>query len=175
MPNKHQRDKVSSNSYKKTSTSNKGGGYWVTCETDMGPVPRGTPGMAIKDCMKFPDDSGVDCVLFWANHHVDSGKKDGNVWILGEWSKCNVLHGPRSAWPGGKKAMKSTEKLLNDIFKKGNHVTVLMALDLLMKAGGTGTSIIDGKGEGGWVFDVPNVVSPCSTESLEERMGAVSF
>jgi hypothetical protein len=50
-----------------------------------------------------------------------------------------------------------------------------MALDLLMKAGGTGTSIIDGKGEGGWVFDVPNVVSPCSTESLEERMGAVSF
>jgi hypothetical protein len=77
-------------SSKKASASNKAPGYWVTYDTDMGPVPRGTPCMCMKDCMKITGASGIDCVLFWANHHVHQGKKDGNVWMLGQWSKCTA-------------------------------------------------------------------------------------
>jgi hypothetical protein len=116
----------------------------------MGPVPRGTPGMCMKDCMNVTDASGMDCVLFWANHHVDQGKKDGNVWMLGQWSKCQVLDGPPSAWPGGEKAMRSTEKLLDGIFKRGDHVTMLMGLGMMLDAGSPGCAIIDGPGEGAW-------------------------
>ncbi len=143
-------------SYKKTSSSkkapssNKAPGYWVTYQTDMGPVPQGTPGMCLKDCMKINEASGMDCVLFWANHHVDKGKTDGNVWMLGQWSKCQVLDGPPSAWPGGEKAMRSTEKLLDGIFKKGDHVTKLMGLGMMMDVGSPGCAIIDGPGEGAW-------------------------
>jgi len=138
---------------KKTKqASNKAPGYWVTYETDMGPVPRGTPGMCMKDCMNTDAAgmSGMDCVLFWANHHMDQGKQDGNVWMLGQWSKCTVLDGPPSAWPGGKKAMISTEKLLDGIFKRGDHVTMLMGLSVMIDAGSTDCAIIDGGGEGAW-------------------------
>jgi hypothetical protein len=118
----------------------------------MGPVPRGTPGMCMKTGLKptTTNASEIDCVLFWANHHVDKGKKDGNVWMLGQWSKCTVLDGPPEAWPGGEKAMKSTEKLLDGIFEKGDHVTMLTGLGMMLDAGSPGCAIIDGPGEGAW-------------------------
>ena len=137
-------------SSKKASASNKAHGYWVTYDTDMGPVPRGTPGMCMKDCMKITGASGIDCVLFWANHNVHLGKKDGNVWMLDQWSKCTVLHGPAAAWPGGVQAMRSTEKLLDGIFQKGDHVTMLIGLGEMMKHDNPCCAIIDGVGEGAW-------------------------
>ena len=140
----------SSNSYKKTAFSDKGGGDWVTYETDMGPVPRGTPCMRMKHCMQFEDGSGVDCVLFWANPHVDSRKKDGNVWMLGECSKCKKLDGPKHEWPGGEQAKKSTERLLIKLFKKRTHVQILLMLELLMQSGATGTAVIDGEESTVW-------------------------
>ena len=136
------------------SSANKAPGYWVTYETDMGPVPRGTPGLCMKDCMTGVDGAGMDCVLFWPNHRAKTGKTDGNVWMLGQWSKCQVLTGPPAAWPGGKKAMKVAEKLLDGIFAKGDHVTVLMSLGMLMTAGTPGTAVIDGAGEGAWAFPI---------------------
>jgi len=139
-------------SSKQVSSSNKAPGYWVTYETDMGPVPRGTPGMCMKTAFKptATNPCNIDCVLFWANHHVDKGKTDGNVWMLGQWSKCTVLDGPAEAWPGGEKAMKSTEQLLDHIFRNGQHVTMLMGLGMLLDGGSPDTAIIDGPGEGAW-------------------------
>jgi hypothetical protein len=136
----------------KKTAGNNAAGYWVTYETDMGPVPRGTPGLCMKDCMTAPDDAGNDCVLFWANHHASQGKKDGNVWIVGQWQKCQRFNVSGAAWPGGNNAKKAAENLLNSIFANGDHKTVLIALGLLMKAGSPGTCIIDGPGEGAWRF-----------------------
>jgi hypothetical protein len=137
---------------KKASAPKKAAGYWVTYETDMGPVPRGTPCMCLPTGLKPTTTNAfeIDCVLFWANHHVDKGKMDGNVWMLGQWSKCTVLDGPPEAWPGGEKAMKSTEKLLDHIFEKGEHVTMLMGLGMMLDAGSPATAVIDGTGEGAW-------------------------
>lgn len=144
--------KASKKASKNAPAPKKAAGYWVTYETDMGPVPRGTPGMCLPTDLKptTTDAFEIDCVLFWANHHVDQGKKDGNVWMLGQWSKCHVLDGPPSTWPGGEKAMRSTEKLLDGIFKRGDHVTMLMGLGMMLDAGSPGCAIIDGPGEGAW-------------------------
>ena len=140
----------SSNSYKKTVLSDKGGGDWVTYDTDMGPVPRGTPCMRMKHCMKFEDGSGVDCVLFCANHYVYSLKQEGNMWMFGESSKCKKLDGPKHQWPGGEQAKKSTERLLVKLFKKGKHVEMLLMLELLLQAGARGAVVMDGEQVAVW-------------------------
>jgi hypothetical protein len=98
------------------SSANNALGDWVVCETDMGPVPRGTPGLCMKDCMNVTDDSGIDCLLFWPNHDVDKGKQDGNVWMLGQSSKCKIVRGPKwQTWPGGTKGKEMAEKVLDSI------------------------------------------------------------
>ncbi len=56
------------------------------------------------------------------------------MWIVGQWQKCQQFDVSPAAWPGGKKAKKAAEKLLDRIFANGDHVTVLMALGLLMSA-----------------------------------------
>ena len=142
--------KASKKAFNNAPAPKKAVGYWVTYETDMGPVPRGTPCMRMKHCMQFEDGSGVDCVLFWANPHVDSRKKDGNVWMLGECSKCKKLDGPKHEWPGGEQAKKSTERLLIKLFKKRTHVQILLMLELLMQSGATGTAVIDGEESTVW-------------------------
>lgn len=141
-------------------------GYWVTYETDMGPVPQGTPGLCMKDCMSQPDALGNDCVLFWANHRVKEGKTDGNVWMVGKWEKCSVIEANAGTWPGGKKSKKAAEKLLDKIFKKGDHVTKLLGLQMLMDAYSSGTAIIDGPGEGAWEFPA---AAACSCEPSGEH------
>jgi hypothetical protein len=133
------------------SSVNNALGEWVSCETDMGPVPRGTPGLCMKDCMNVTDDSGVDCLLFWPNHDVDKGKQDGNVWMLGQSSKCKIIRGPKwQTWPGGTKGKEMAEKVLDSIFAQGRHVPVCRCLSMLMTEGKTGTAVVDGKGEGAW-------------------------
>ena len=46
--------------------------------------------------------------------------------------------------------MRSTEKLLDGIFQKGDHVTMLTMLGEMMKHGSPCCAIIDGVGEGAW-------------------------
>jgi hypothetical protein len=138
-------------------------GYWVICNEDMGPIPKGTPGIAMTDCLTEPGAIGVDCLLFWPNHKVLEGKKDGNVWCMGTFEKCKVLKGNPSKWPGGEKAMKSVEKLLDGIIKRGEHLLPVMALNRMMNDSKyftptlVGTQVfnmrnvvIDGKGDGAW-------------------------
>lgn len=141
------------------ASKNNASGYWVTYETDMGPVPKGTPALCMKDCMAEPDAQGNDCVLFWANHHAHCDKKDGNVWMVGQWKKCSQLHGSPELWPGGKSSKKAAELLLNSIFQNRDHITVLACLEMLMAAGGSGTAVIDGNGEGAWAFPTEVVLA----------------
>ncbi len=132
---------------------NKGPGYWVIYNEDIGPVAKGTPGIAMTGCLNEPGAVGVDCVLFWPNHKVLEGKKDGNVWCMGVFEKCEVLDGNPSKWPGGKNAMKSAEKLLDGIFKRGEHLFPLMDLNRMMNDSKCCTMcnvVIDGKGDGAW-------------------------
>ena len=158
MPRKTSQNKASDNN---------ASGYWVTYETDMGPVPKGTPALCMKDCMAVPDAQGNDCVLFWANHHAQWDKKDGNVWMVGQWKKCSLLRASPDQWPGGKSSKKAAEVLLNNIFKKGDHVTVLTCLEMLMGTGGSGTAVIDGEGEGAWVYP-SKPESPCEPHAALE-------
>ncbi len=106
--------------------------------------------MCLPDCMNIPHPF-INCVLVFPNHYVKKGKEDGNVWALGELSKCTQLDGDPSKWPGGLELMTKTEKLLDGIFKRDQQVSMLLGLGLILDAGGHGTVIVDGPpGEGAW-------------------------
>ena len=122
-------------------------GFWCIYTDDVGMVPKGTPGMCFPDVMKFSHPF-MNCVLVFPNHYGKRGKLDGNVWALGELRKCKVLDGDPSSWPGGPELMEATEKLLDGIFHRGQHVSMLRGLGSILDHR---TTIVDGPPvEGAW-------------------------
>lgn len=115
-------------------------GHWVTYETDVGPVPQGTPALCMRQGL-----NGSACVLFWPNPSMHTGKLDGNLWMVGDVAKCTYKVRAKQD-----QHARRAEALLNTIVERELHIPNLEKLATFMDVDGPENLVLDGEGEGAW-------------------------